>query len=227
MGKGLSLRIHGKACASERGHGNETQDAGALIQRIHAGGAPTRRDRVVSKNMSWKRMLLVELATGTASQLTKGFKRYGYALRITTPRRSTYAKKKTPQLVAKHPPPKMPKLILGKVVCWRLDLRAASHVKVLHKCLATFLVPLDVQGIHLHSAPPCTWVNSGQYVNIAMKRDLRPQFLDGARLLKVCRKKKRQTVYGKTGSSWSACISIPRTNSAIVDASRKTRIETC
>ena len=112
----------GRACALVKGHGNEKRRAEAVVRRIMAGGMLTRRDRYLDLNWSRKVTLLIELPTSTSRQLAKWCSRYGYAMRIAKPRRSSSAAKKKAQPLATHPPPQAPPFAFGKVVCWRLDL---------------------------------------------------------------------------------------------------------
>ena len=124
--------------------------------------------------------LLIEFPASqhrTASQHVAN--RGGYALRLAAPRRLEAAlklKRKTVPAPSVSEPAGPPKLVRGKAVTWRLDLRSRVHRARFARFIEDLPVPKCVGHVHLHSAPPCG--RSCHLVNINYSRGA--QFMETA-----------------------------------------------
>ena len=86
-------------------------------------------------------------------------------MRISLPRQWRRAKSAKMQRTSPRRPNSVPKLVRGKAVAWRLDLRAATHVRAFSKWLRCFTPPASVRHVHMHTSPRCTAFSSAQNFN--------------------------------------------------------------
>lgn len=91
-------------------------------------------------------------------------------MRISLPRQWRRAKTAKMQRTSPRPPNSAPKLVRGKAVTWRLDMRSPKHVRAFSKWLRCFAPPGSVQHVHMHTSPRCTAFSAAQ--NLNQHRDL-------------------------------------------------------
>ena len=86
-------------------------------------------------------------------------------MRISLPRQWRRAKRAKMQRISLRCPNSVPKLVRGKAVTWRLDLRSPTHVRAFSKWLRCFTPPGSVRHVHLHTSPRCTAFSRAQNFN--------------------------------------------------------------
>ena len=172
--------------ASVARHCNERRDAERTVARVRQS-LPLASTTPHKRSYKSRAGLLLAVPCGAKSTLEHAFKHYGYALRVAKPERSRKAKKNKPQPVCVKAPPKPPVLRKGKAVVWRLDLRSPKHVTALLQHLKSMPIPKDIDFLHTHGAPPCTWVAPGSPLKHSIGRYSSELAQEGALMLHVSR----------------------------------------
>ena len=89
------------------------------------------------------------------------------------------------QSISPRRPNSAPKLVRGKAVTWRLDLRSPKHVRALFQWLRCFAPPGSVRHVHMHTSPRCTGFSVAQ--NFNQRRDLSTVSNECLAMLRACR----------------------------------------
>ena len=117
------------------------------------------------------RTLLIEVCASDSSTWSRRVAALeGFALRISLPRQWRRAKRATMTRISRRRPNSVPKLVRGKAVTWRLDLRSPTHVRAFSKWLRCFTPHGSVRHVHMHTSPRCTAFSAAQ--NFNQHRDL-------------------------------------------------------
>ena len=123
------------AAAPAVGSRHELRAAVRAVSCVAVGVTPGAHGS--HREVEFQPTLLVELPTGSSSKWARhqvgGEQQVlrGCVLRVVAPRRNPYAPKTRPAPIATHAPPDAPTLVLGRVVEWRLDLRAKANKRAL------------------------------------------------------------------------------------------------
>ena len=143
---------------------NDARDA----KRLVAAALPNvpRKEGPIAPALDRVRTLLIEVCASDSSNWSRFVAAQGgFALRISLPRQWRRAKSAKMQRTSPRRPNSVPKLVRGKAVTWRLDLRAATHVRAFSKWLRCFTPPASVRHVHMHTSPRCTAFSSAQNFN--------------------------------------------------------------